>query len=206
MQGWRKSMEDSHLAKLDVVEGEVSIFGVFDGHGGCEVAHFIAKHFVEEIKKTERFKKGDYKGALIETFLTIDKMLLTEQGKKELVAISRKHSPTGTATASGSDLPYQAGCTACVALVTKTEVYVANAGDTRCVIAANGQAKDLSHDHKPDVPEEKKRVEKAGGFVEEGRVNGIIAISRAVGDYEYKNLSLKPEENMVSAHPEVIVE
>ena len=92
MQGWRKGMEDSHLARLDVVEGEVSIFGVFDGHGGCEVAHYIENHFVDEIKKTEAFKKGDYRNALIETFLNVDKMLLTEAGKKELVAIARKHS------------------------------------------------------------------------------------------------------------------
>ena len=34
MQGWRKSMEDAHIAHVDVIPGEVSIFGVFDGHGG----------------------------------------------------------------------------------------------------------------------------------------------------------------------------
>lgn len=43
-------------------------------------------------------------------------------------------------------------------------------------------------------------------FVEEGRVNGIIAISRAIGDWEYKNQALKPEDNAVSVYPEVIVE
>jgi protein phosphatase 2C family protein 2/3 len=37
-------------------------------------------------------------------------------------------------------------------------------------------------------------------------VNGVIAISRAIGDWEYKNASLKAEDNMVSAYPEVIVE
>ena len=87
----------------------------------------------------------------------------------------------------GGELAYQAGCTACVALITRTEIYVANAGDTRCVIASKGKAKDLSHDHKPDNPGEKRRVEKAGGYVEEGRVSGVIAISRAIGDWEYKN-------------------
>lgn len=61
MQGWRKSMEDSHITALDVIEGEVSIFGVFDGHGGCEVAHFVENHFVDEMKKNESFKKGNYK-------------------------------------------------------------------------------------------------------------------------------------------------
>jgi protein phosphatase 2C family protein 2/3 len=42
--------------------------------------------------------------------------------------------------------------------------------------------------------------------VEEGRVQGIIAISRAIGDHEYKNKSLKPEDQAVSVVPEVIVE
>ena len=37
MQGWRKSMEDSHVASMDIGDG-VSVFGVFDGHGGHEVA------------------------------------------------------------------------------------------------------------------------------------------------------------------------
>lgn len=100
----------------------------------------------------------------------------------------------------------QAGCTCCVALVTRTEVYVANSGDTRCVIASKGKAKDLSNDHKPDLPNEKRRIQRAGGFVEEGRVNGIIAISRAIGDWEYKNQQFKPEDNMVTALPEVMVE
>lgn len=58
----------------------------------------------------------------------------------------------------GGDLAVQVGCTCCVALITKTEVYCANAGDTRCVIASKGRAKDLSIDHKPDLPTEKRRV------------------------------------------------
>ena len=42
--------------------------------------------------------------------------------------------------------------------------------------------------------------------MDEGRVNGLIAISRAIGDWEYKRKDLKPEDNMVSSYPEVIVE
>ena len=54
-------MEDAHVTHLDVVEGEISIFGVFDGHGGCEVAHYVENHLVDEIKKNEHFKKGNYR-------------------------------------------------------------------------------------------------------------------------------------------------
>lgn len=169
MQGWRKGMEDSHLAILDL-ENDISFFGVFDGHGGCEVAKFVENHFIDELKRTEPYRKGDYKNALIDTFLQLDRMLLTDSGKKELALISKRNSTGGGLAVNGADLPYQAGCTACVALITKTEVYCANAGDTRCVIASKGKAKDLSHDHKPDNPNEKRRVERAGGVVEEGRV------------------------------------
>ena len=74
MQGWRRSMEDSHIANLDIGDG-VSIFGVFDGHGGklkllfkvyigSEVAIFVEKYFIKELKKLESFKKKDYRTSL----------------------------------------------------------------------------------------------------------------------------------------------
>jgi serine/threonine protein phosphatase PrpC len=34
MQGWRKRMEDSHISDMDLLNGNVHVFGVFDGHGG----------------------------------------------------------------------------------------------------------------------------------------------------------------------------
>lgn len=42
-----------------------------------------------------------------------------------------------------------AGCTSTVVLITRNEVYCANAGDSRTVLASRGNAKDLSVDHKP---------------------------------------------------------
>lgn len=52
-------MEDAHIYKADIGDG-VSLFGVFDGHGGDEVAKYIGKNFVKELKKTDAFKKKDY--------------------------------------------------------------------------------------------------------------------------------------------------
>lgn len=44
----------------------------------------------------------------------------------------------------------------------------------------------MSVDHKPELPSEMARIEKAGGFVEENRVKGILNLSRSLGDLEYK--------------------
>ena len=84
-------MEDAHVTHLDVIENEVSVFGVFDGHGGSEVARFVEIHLVDELRKNENFKKGNYRQALIDVFLIIDKMLLAEPAKKELTNISKKY-------------------------------------------------------------------------------------------------------------------
>jgi len=136
-------------------------------------------------------------------FLKIDSMLLSEQGKKDLTRIA-KTAQTGHTT-DGSELSHQAGCTANVCLVTATHVYCANAGDARCVISENGVAIDMSVDHKPDLPSERSRVITAGHIVEDGRVDGIIAISRAIGDWEYKSKVLEPQKMAVSAYPDIKV-
>ena len=71
-------------------------------------------------------------------------------------------------------------------LITESKIYCANAGDSRTVMCEMGQSIDLSKDHKPSHQDEKRRVINAGGEVELGRVNGILSLSRAIGDFEYK--------------------
>jgi protein phosphatase 1G len=68
MQGWRVSMEDSHIADLKLGEGRY-IFGVFDGHGGGEVSEFVKRHFVKEFKNNQSYKQGNFGEALHETFM-----------------------------------------------------------------------------------------------------------------------------------------
>lgn len=73
------------------------------------------------------------------------------------------------------------GCTAVVALIKGDDLYVANAGDSRCVLCKNGTAVEMSEDHKPEDELECARVEKAGGRVSGGRVDGGLNLSRAIG-------------------------
>mmetsp|Transcript_50093 Transcript_50093/g.57646 ORF Transcript_50093/g.57646 Transcript_50093/m.57646 type:complete len:300 (+) Transcript_50093:36-935(+) len=198
MQGWRTEMEDAHIAKYNIAPN-VHIFGVFDGHGGKEVAIFVSKNFVKELLANESFKKKNYEKALTETFIRMDEILLSPVGKKELNAIRAEDGKSGYSES-------QAGCTANVALIVENTLYCANAGDSRCVLSCKGQAVEMSYDHKPDNEEEKARIHKAGGQVIDGRVNGNLNLSRAMGDLEYKtNSSLGPGEQLISVVPEIKV-
>ena len=59
---------------------------------------------------------------------------------------------------------------------------MANAGDSRCVLSRNGKAVDMSVDHKPEDNAERDRIQNAGGKItSDGRVNGGLNLSRALG-------------------------
>lgn len=69
MQGWRKSMEDAHIADTDA-----GVFAIFDGHGGPEVARFCQLYLVNTLRQQVEWNErpGD---AMIQTFHAIDRMI-----------------------------------------------------------------------------------------------------------------------------------
>ncbi|KAK0557281.1 Protein phosphatase 2C 2 [Tilletia horrida] len=196
MQGWRISMEDAHATILKLEGGDdekskISFFAVYDGHGGSAVAKYAGKTVHTRLANTAQFKSADYEAALKRAFLATDEDL------REDAAFANDSS----------------GCTAVAALLVPGEtseaarrIIVANAGDSRSVLSLKGEAKPMSYDHKPTNQKETTRIVGAGGFVEFGRVNGNLALSRALGDFEFKgNHSLPPEDQAVTADPDVIV-
>lgn len=72
-------------------------------------------------------------------------------------------------------------------------LYTANVGDARIVLCRNGKALRLSYDHKGSDENEGKRVAAAGGLILNNRVNGVLAVTRALGDAYMKDL--------VTGHP-----
>ena len=92
-----------------------------------------------------------------------------------------------------------------VGLLVGRDLYVANAGDSRCIVCRDGKAIEMSFDHKPEDEPERARINKAGGKVtQDGRVNGGLNLSRAIGDHAYKtNKSLSLQEQMISPVPDV---
>jgi len=265
MQGWRLRMEDAHLALPDFdVRRQLSLFGVFDGHGGAAVAQVVSERLPGVLRKQEAYRAGRYAEALRSTFLELDKLLDSPEVRKEIVQRMTDSPPSsaeeeeesdeeegadeegeeemmdsddegeeeeldaddedlaavGGPIANGESFmnsyskwvngegPDCMGTTAVVALVRSgpnAEIFVANAGDSRCILATESRVAALSHDHKPTLKVERARIRAAGGFVSnEGRVDGNLNLSRALGDFAYKNNDKLPKtKQKISCEPEV---
>eukprot|EP00210_Caulerpa_lentillifera_P009017 g8606.t1 len=87
MQGWRRSMEDAHFVH-PTIKNEISVFGVFDGHGGCEVARFCEKYLPTEISTIEGFP-DNMELALTRVFHRMDEMLKDDHYRMEIEQMRR---------------------------------------------------------------------------------------------------------------------
>ena len=81
------------------------------------------------------------------------------------------------------DFGTEQGATACVVFYTDSYIWTVNAGDSRGVLARTDGVVALSEDHKPDNEIEIKRIKAAKHWVEDSRVDGNLALSRAFGDF-----------------------
>ncbi|XP_076064925.1 protein phosphatase alphabet isoform X2 [Oratosquilla oratoria] len=204
MQGWRIEMEDAHCAVANL-PGELkdwAFFGVFDGHAGATVSSHCSANLLNCITSGEEFKAK----ALVNT---------ESENEQKLIEIVKKGIHAGflrldesmrqmPEVVTGGD---KSGTTAVCALISPKYMFVANCGDSRGVLNRKGGIGFSTHDHKPINPGEQERIQNAGGTVMIQRVNGSLAVSRALGDYEYKNVEGKgPCEQLVSPEPEIFVE
>jgi serine/threonine protein phosphatase PrpC len=123
MQGWRVSMEDSHIHQDDLgtVAPGYGFYGVFDGHGGENCAKIVAERFVSFVTKQEGFATA----AATKDIETLKKCLI--QAHFELDAEM-------WAMPGFNSLNDRSGCTSVTALVSDTHIIVANSGDSRSVL------------------------------------------------------------------------
>lgn len=165
---FRRSMEDEHV----IVDGFGGVpaqgyFAIYDGHGGRGAVDFTAKTLH---KNLQELLEGNYSTspseALKQAYLLTDKQMAETQiqfsGTTSITGLIREHEG-------------------------KRTLFVANAGDARAVICRNGTAERLSYDHKGSDEGETKRIIDAGGFVVLNRVNGILAVTRSLGDHAMKD-------------------
>ncbi|KAJ6239154.1 phosphatase 2c [Anaeramoeba flamelloides] len=144
-------------------------YGLFDGHGGREASEHVANNLPGRIK--EKIMNGEkIETAIRDAFIEIH---------QEMVSWS-----------------LYTGTTAVIIIIMGNFVWVVNLGDSKAVLCRNGNTIPITKSQKPSDPEEKKRIEEAGGTVKDGRVDGILAVSRALGDGYLKNkISPVPQIN-----------
>jgi len=181
LKGRRPYMEDRHLVAPFVRESpECTLYGVFDGHGGDAASQFCVDHFGSVLATSPIDPRLSPNKALSYAFKQIDSRFLE-------IANLRKMDD---------------GTTCIVALFNGRQISVANAGDSRCIVVhKSGCATALSNDHKPDRNDERDRIGRLGGSVIHWgvwRVEGVLAVSRAIGDRLLKEYVIPDPE--ISTH------
>jgi len=162
---FRRTMEDAHIV-VDGFDGvdKHGYFAIYDGHGGRGAVDFVAK-------------------ALHTNFAEV-------YTKKDSIPEAWKEAYTMTDRQIGENKILYSGTTAVTAFIRYKDgerwLHVANVGDARAVLNRNGRAERLTFEHKGSDESEAKRIVDAGGFIVLNRVNGILAVTRSLGDYAMK--------------------
>ncbi|WCJ42561.1 Protein phosphatase 2C family protein [Euphorbia peplus] len=150
--------------------GEISpvhFFGVYDGHGGSQVANYckgrmhevIVEEFVQETINGFEWQRR-WKSVFSSGFEKADNEVLLEA-------------------------PDMVGSTAVVAVLSGCQIIISNCGDSRAILCRGTRTIPLTVDQKPDRQDELLRIEGSGGRVinwNGARVFGVLAMSRAIGD------------------------
>lgn len=151
----------------------LTFLGIFDGHGGDHASQFCSDWMSAFLRQDAAYPY-DLGLALKNTYTAVD---------EDFVATGH---PDGTTAC-------------CVTLVGGRRIVCANAGDSRAIVVrTDGSIVRLSRDHKPGMPDETRRITDLGGRViywGRWRVEGLLAVSRAIGDS-----SLKP---FITPEPEI---
>ncbi len=197
--GRRPYMEDRH--SIVQMSDDLLLLAVWDGHGGNECADFcaqqVASHLERRLREAEqdKRKRPDLTVALAKTVVDLNNSF-------ERYWESQKWVWNAAEGGSGAEEklspPRSPGSTATIALIRDGyELVVAQVGDSRALLCRDGEARKMSEDHCPSLPEERRRIEAAGGFVESdniGRhlVNGRLSMSRSIGDLDLKPFGVTP--------------
>ena len=209
MQGYRRQMEDAHIIEdFDSIR-QHTLVAVLDGHAGSGVSVHASCRLLQVIEDTADWKEyvkvkskekagGAGGGSSSHKFTEECLSLISKALVRAFVDMDNELRESDFLDASGS--------TAVCAVITPTHVVCANIGDSRCVIGLrDGTCVEMTEDHKPELEFEKKRILEAGGFVMYDRVNGELAMSRALGDFQYKDVNVPQHEQMVTCYPDVSV-
>ena len=189
--GPRPTQEDRYIAVPNAWVEEAAatwpacgFFGVFDGHRGHEAAEFVSRQLWVELRRrlvallhadsaTSAMPAPDaLEDAMLGAFAATDAAVMETAG--------------------------ESGSTATVVLLMGDGLCIANLGDSKTVLCRSERCFWQTEDHKPERPAERMRIVGAGGHVctphaagehNVPRLNGVLSVSRAFGDADFKRVA-----------------
>ncbi|AJV04029.1 Ptc1p [Saccharomyces cerevisiae YJM1401] len=179
---FRRTMEDVHTyVKNFASRLDWGYFAVFDGHAGIQASKWCGKHLHTIIEQNILADETrDVRDVLNDSFLAIDEEINTKlvgnSGCTAAVCVLRWELPDSVSDDSMDLAQHQ------------RKLYTANVGDSRIVLFRNGSSIRLTYDHKASDTLEMQRVEQAGGLIMKSRVNGMLAVTRSLGDKFFDSL------------------
>eukprot|EP01119_Soliformovum_irregulare_P002637 TRINITY_DN1288_c0_g1_i1.p1 TRINITY_DN1288_c0_g1~~TRINITY_DN1288_c0_g1_i1.p1 ORF type:complete len:289 (-),score=76.24 TRINITY_DN1288_c0_g1_i1:39-905(-) len=188
-QGSRDHQEDAFSIEENLLETKgTALYAVYDGHGGEAYSQHASSRLPQILYSSPAFQSGNYVGALNDAFFR-ENMEMKEIFEHQLL---------------------RGGSTATVVLMVGEVLYVSNVGDSRSVLARavprGYEPIRMSRDHNFDDEAEKQRVEANGGLVQADRViaqGHAINMSRALGDFEFKQPFNHAAGDWISARPTI---
>jgi len=184
------SEHSEFLKQNSHILGRMSFYAMYKGHGGS---------------KTCKYLSGNLHNLFIQEFIKNGvNDILTDKNIKDAFKSSFK-----IADKNISDLNYQDGACAAVAIRIGNTMYLANIGNVRSYLCRASDEQEriadsskhykmipLSEDHKVYVIKERDRIERKNGVIKNGKVNGILDVTRTFGDTSFKKVG-------VSCRPQV---
>ena len=162
---YRQSMEDIGILIPDLTtDYKVSLFGIFDGHGGTDVVKFV-KNRLPQLIKIYLNDLFPVEIAFKNAFKKVD---------EELKFFDSEYI----------------GTTATLILIKDNKIYCANVGDTKAYIIYDKTFKQISNDHKCTNEDERKRITEIGGKIIKNRVMGQLILTRTLGDLYVKQFGV----------------
>jgi len=176
-QGKRATMEDFINVMTPFSSPMSMMASIYDGHAGALCSHYLVQHLPGELQRKTQLTNRDLPSSQIieEVFQELDNAWLK--------SVQQNHLEDGS--------------TALCVVVDGADLMVANCGDSRALLYQGGQTLVLNRDHVPEDNTEKQRILKLGGVVIGGRLQGKLGVSRAFGNYDFK------ESKLLISEPEV---
>ena len=167
----------------------MAFLAVVDGHGGRDIVEFLEDGLLYHVSQELQFEPNDSNICEIQSNVDgisqrLERAFLMVDIHSKAMGITNSGATVAVCLITRGDNIYGDNK---VTKDTNTEniwtIYAANAGDARLVLGHGGKAHRMTQDHRTDDPEEVRRIEESGGFIFKGRVLGILAVTRSLGDH-----------------------